>query len=203
MAESEATGCAEFLGPCIVSDVRTRFSEGGAPSSANPLLVLTGDKNSPELTDILRRDGIAYGELEVYRTCPRPDIRQRLSALLGEILVDADQTSRPVTVWLAFFSPSSAAAVLSASPPMSSSDARPSPWYEHLAQALPDHGKRIDFRIAAIGKTTRLYLEQQGFERVVQAERPNAESLARAIADGDEDAGVAGAGAGASASGRL
>lgn len=200
MAESEVTGCAEFLGPFIVSDLRTRFTETGAPS-AKPLLVLTGDKNSPELTDILRRDGIAYEELEVYRTCPRPDIRQRLSGLMGNLLVDAGETSRPVTVWLAFFSPSSAGAVLSASASSTSSDARQSRWYEHLAQAQNDHGKRLDFRIAAIGKTTRLYLQQQGFDRVVQAERPNAESLARAIADGDGDADVDGAGG--SASGRL
>ncbi|GHJ88505.1 hypothetical protein NliqN6_4907 [Naganishia liquefaciens] len=193
VAESETTGCAELLGSFIVSDAQQGKAVALAPARGKPLLVLTGDKNSPELADILRRGGIPFKEVQVYRTCPRHDIRPRLSGLIEDIMVDAEETDRrpltvtaTVTVWLAFFSPSSADAVLSAGPSTSSS----LPWYEQLVQTAPidpSSSPRIQFRIAAIGKTTRLYLEQRGFERVVQAQRPNAEALARAIAAGDEE----------------
>lgn len=57
-----------------------------------------------------------------------------------------------------------------------------------MQQAQTDRRKQITFRVAAIGKTTRQYLQQRGFDRVVQAERPNAEYLAKAIAgDGQGD----------------
>jgi uroporphyrinogen-III synthase len=182
VVESQATGCAELLGPFIVSDLHARRLQE-EPSSVKPLLVLTGDKNSSELTDILQCHEIAYQEFEVYRTCPRSDIRQRLEALIEEIVAGTEKAAQEITIWLAFFSPSSAEAVLLASPPSPSTEGIPSYWHQQLAQdAQTNHGKRVTFRMAAIGKTTRHYLQGRGFEGVVQAERPNAECLARAIA---------------------
>jgi uroporphyrinogen-III synthase len=106
-----------------------------------------------------------------------------MEALIDEIIADTEESVQEITIWLAFFSPSSAEAVLFASPPTPSTDESPSYWYHQLTQdAQTKHRKQVTFRMAAIGKTTRCYLQGRGFEGVVQAERPNAECLARAIA---------------------
>jgi hypothetical protein len=106
-----------------------------------------------------------------------------MEAVIKEIIAGTEESVQEITIWLAFFSPSSAEAVLFASPPSPSTDVSASDWHQQLTQdAQTNHGKRVTFRMAAIGKTTRHYLQGRGFKGVVQAERPNAECLARAIA---------------------
>jgi uroporphyrinogen-III synthase len=181
---SEDTGCAEHLGPFIVSHLASQSADTGFPTPRKPFLVLTGDKNSSELTDILRRHHVAYRELEVYRTSPRPDIAKRLGGLLEDIAVGKEgNPDQVVTIWFAFFSPSSAEAVLSADIQPASPGQRY--WYDKVASDLEKrHGVRLRLRKAAIGKTTGNYLRREGFEHVVQAGKPNAQDMARAIAQG-------------------
>ncbi|KAJ9104025.1 hypothetical protein QFC19_004159 [Naganishia cerealis] len=187
--ESEDTGCAENLGPFIVFDTHRRRRRLANPAAElSPFLVLTGDKNSPELTDFLQRNKLDYRELEVYRTCPRQDISPRLITLLRGISAShyPEPTEEPIIVWFACFSPSSAEAVLRAQVAFTSTQGSTSRfWFEDTVIDLGSQYK-VDMRIrvAAIGKTTRNYLCQQGFEAVVQAEKPNPECLARAIAEG-------------------
>jgi uroporphyrinogen-III synthase len=203
VAGSEETGCAENLGPFIVADARHRQRRLEGPetseerpsssSSKSPFLVLTGDKNSSELTDHLQRNRMEYQELEVYRTCPRPDVHSRLADLLEGIAAASKSTSAGeqtiLTVWFACFSPSSTEAVLQATPSLPSSQtttdtASHHSWIQDLARDLGNrYNVDIRLRMAAIGKTTKNYLVQLGFEGVVQAEKPNAECLARAIAE--------------------
>lgn len=185
VSESQETGCAEHLGPFIVSHITTEDSRTDGAATLKPFLVLTGDKNSSELTDILQRNQVAYQELEVYRTRPLPDIAPRLTALLEDIVVgSARNPEQAITIWFAFFSPSSAEAVLQARP-SSAETSQTSHWHNIIAEELEErYGKRIEFRMAAIGKTTGNYLRRQGFNDVVQAEKPNAEGMAKAIANG-------------------
>ncbi|KAJ9106366.1 hypothetical protein QFC21_001512 [Naganishia friedmannii] len=207
---SEETGCAERLGPFIVSDTRhqqqqqqqqteSQACNAGSSSSTTttrPFLILVGDKNSSELTDHLQRHQLAYKELQVYRTGPRTDIQRRLTDLLGDIAAShssAEGAAQPVlTVWFAWFSPSSAQAVLYAAPapapaaPASSTQTataaaaagtRPHSWIQDLAVDLAArYHVQMRIRMAAIGKTTTSYLVRQMGEitRVVQAEAPNA-----------------------------
>lgn len=198
MSGSEETGCAEHLGPFIAFDTLRRerhqqnnIEASGAAGSLTrqPFLVLTGDKNSSELTDHLQRHHLDYVELEVYRTCPRTDIQPRLTHLLRDIAASRSSTEGKhtvITVWFACFSPSSAEAVLNAIPtPTIRSDLAAShSWIHDLTVELEArYHVDIQIRMAAIGKTTRNYLLKQGFEGVVQAEKPNADCLARAITD--------------------
>lgn len=180
---SEDTGCAEHLGPFIVSHLASQ-ADAGFPTTRKPFLVLTGDKNSSELTDILQRHQVAYQELEVYRTSPRPDIAKRLGGLLEDIVVGKEgNPDQVVTIWFAFFSPSSAEAVLLADTSPTAPGQRY--WYDQIASDLEErHHVHLNFRMAAIGKTTGNYLRREGFENVVQAGKPNAEGMARAIAQG-------------------
>lgn len=184
VSASEDTGCAEILGPFIVSHLNSQFRGTGKQGTSKPFLILTGDKNSSELTDILQRHQVAYKELEVYRTSPRPDIAERMAELLAEIVAGANRdTEHPLIIWFAFFSPSSAEAVLRAGAKPASTGERY--WFDRVASDLEEHhGVRIKFRMAAIGKTTGNYLRREGFEDVVQAGKPNAEGMVRAIVEG-------------------
>jgi uroporphyrinogen-III synthase len=182
---SEDTGCAEHLGPFIVSHLASQSADTGFPTTRKPFLVLTGDKNSSELTDILQRHQVAYRELEVYRTSPRPDIAKRLGGLLEDIVVGKEgNPDQVLTIWFVFFSPSSAEAVLRANTTPTAPGQRY--WYDQIASYLEErHDVHLNIRMAAIGKTTGNYLRrEEGFEDVVQAGKPNAEGMARAIAQG-------------------
>lgn len=181
---SEETGCAENLGPFIVSHIDSQASRKDVATAIKPFLVLTGDKNSSELTDHLQQHQVPYEELEVYRTSPRPDIADRLANLLEEIVVGWDRSvGRAITIWFAFFSPSSAEAVLYAD--TLATPAEQEYWYNQVTSDLEErYDVRIRFRMAVIGKTTGNYLRRQGFGDVVQAEKPNAEGMARAISEG-------------------
>ncbi|KAJ9117200.1 hypothetical protein QFC20_000344 [Naganishia adeliensis] len=181
---SEDTGCAENLGPFIVSHNDSGARPKSNAATSNPFLVLTGDKNSSELTDHLQRHQVVYEELEVYRTSPRSDIAQRLAELLEAIVVGSNRgVDQAITIWFAFFSPSSAEAVLHAETLTTTAEQKY--WYNHVASELEQHYRvRIRFRMAAIGKTTGNYLRRQGFGDVVQAVKPNAEGMAKAIAEG-------------------
>lgn len=181
---SEDTGCAENLGPFIVSHNDSGARPKSNAATPNPFLVLTGDKNSSELTDHLQRHQVVYEELEVYRTSPRSDIAQRLAELLEAIVVGSNRgVDQAITIWFAFFSPSSAEAVLHAETLTTTAEQKY--WYNQVASELEQHYRvRIRFRMAAIGKTTGNYLRRQGFGDVVQAVKPNAEGMAKAIAEG-------------------
>ena len=90
-------GNAAALARHIAHEARPAVQSG----PVRPLLVLSGQLRREELFDGLRGGGVAYEELEVYRTQTRPGLAGDVRRLLGEGEAGAEGQR-----WMAFFSPS-------------------------------------------------------------------------------------------------
>lgn len=119
--------------------------------------MVRGDKSLEEVPSALKEAGREVREVTVYETAEEPKLSQRVSEISKEIHGET-------TVWLAFFSPSSAKMVL-----------------PHIRSAglLDRTGREV--RVAAIGETTRRFLEGGGWLVDAIAAEPNAEGLFEAI----------------------
>jgi len=161
-----------------------------------PYLLIRGDKTLEEIPTALKESGREVVELVVYSTTARPDIQENIASVLSAIKSTASQTrsdgidvqnglydhtaegpdtstpdNRPAStpVWLAFFSPSSAAFVL--------------PY-------LPPHG-----RIFVIGETTRNWVEAQGLQADAVGAEPTALGMLAAMSKADAALGGRGSSA--------
>ena len=103
-------------------------------------------------------------EVIVYRTSEDPNLRQRLEGL--------DDKG-----WIVFFAPSSAEIVLSYL--VKGHDGHSGTGYTIKQRRMED------YRIAAIGQTTRRFLEDQGLEVDATAESPDALGLLLAMQQAD------------------
>ena len=103
--------------------------------------------------------------MTVYETIEDPDLARRMSVTLEELPSHG-------MVWMAFFSPSSASMVL-----------------PHLRRLGLLNGTNLraelHIKVAAIGGTTRKFLEDEGVEVNAVAEHPSAEGLSTAMKRAD------------------
>lgn len=128
-------------------------------SAVSPLLILRGDKSTEEIPRALNANGRAYHEVIVYRTSEVPGLRERLTEALGQMGNGG---------WLAFFAPSSAGMVLG-----------------HLREMGVDVPPSGGMKVAAIGETTRAFLQGEGVRVDAVAKEPTAAGLAKAIHEAD------------------
>ncbi|ORX33594.1 tetrapyrrole biosynthesis, uroporphyrinogen III synthase [Kockovaella imperatae] len=132
-----------------------RRDDTGRPPTGHWLIV-RGDKSNEEVANGLRGMGKRVTEVIVYRTLEDPDLRSSLHALHSG--------------WLVFFAPSSAEMVLA-----------------HLSQRQelsPRAGAASSrYRIAAIGQTTRKFLEDRGYRVDAVADEPTAYGLLHSVKD--------------------
>ncbi len=135
--------------------------------SYKPYLVIRGDKSLDEIPSALVRAGRVVREVTVYETVEDPELGQRIDGSF-ESLPDKG------TVWLAFFSPSSARMIL--------------PHLRRLGDmfrmndiATAAGQPSLQVRVAAIGETTRTFLKGEGMGVDAIAEEPSAEGLVKAM----------------------
>ena len=124
-----------------------------------PYLVIRGDKSLDEIPLALKNAGRKVREITVYETSEHPELEQRIFQIFNNL-----GRSYSGMLWFAFFSPSSAGMVL---PYLQSSGFLRKPSSE--------------MRIAAIGETTKRFIEDEGLVVHAVAEGPNAASLVQAI----------------------
>lgn len=172
-------------------------------------LVIRGDKSLDEIPRRLKDAGREVLEVVVYETTERTglddDLRSAMTQLQG--LGTRGEDDGTGSIWLAFFSPSSAGMVLPHLHALLDSPAL------DLSAILPRNGTRrghvngdhetgssaeagyvpvessaeagsgdvATLRLAAIGETTRAYLESVGMAVSAVAEQPTAEGLVEAI----------------------
>ncbi|BGP19748.1 hypothetical protein JCM10213_004377 [Rhodosporidiobolus nylandii] len=187
---AEETGTGEALGRFILA----HFAGGAAREAAGEgdetgggirrLLYLTGDKNRDVLPSILSSStspSITLDALQVYATSPSPAFPSSLAALFERLSPPSEEAAtREREIWFALFSPSCAAPLLSA---LRTPDLLPS----------SSSSSRLRIRLAAIGPTTRAYVEDD--ERVpvdAMARKPDADGLLGAIVDALEKDGKGG-----------
>lgn len=185
---AEETGNGDKLASFIVEFFK---SMGRTPEL--PLLYLVGDKNRETIQDSLKENGIKVERLQVYETAMAHDFEERLDAVLEGLdvsnAVGEDQQSLSVDygcqriVWLALFSPSGAKLCLQALrkrqllPPRKRDQ-------DEADNGEFAHGSGLVIRLAAIGPTTRAFLEQEeGLETHAIASSPDADELLRSIRD--------------------
>lgn len=140
----------------------SQLHEGQARSN-RPYLLIRGDKSLEEIPQALHKTGRNVKAVVVYSTSARP-------TLADDIARECTGLGPDSRTWLAFFSPSSAGYVI----PLLS----------------PDIVRSSGTRIAAIGETTRAYLEGRGVEVHAVAEEPSAKGLLAAIIKADGQASV-------------
>lgn len=141
---------------------------GGADAAAyRPYLLIRGDKSMDEIPRALRGAKRAYRSITVYSTRSRTDIPQSTRTVLGLSTSIADYSpDRPASLWLAFFSPSSAAFAL-----------------EHL------HPKVVSSpstRVFAIGETTAAWLTSKGITVHAMADQPTPDGMVRALREAED-----------------
>ncbi len=130
--------------------------------SARSFLIIRGDRSLDEIPAALVSAGRKVRETTLYETIEHPELGRRVSAITEGLPNGA--------IWMTFFSPSSAGMALS--------------YLRRLGMLSSTDGSgglRERVRIAAIGETTRRFLEDQGVEVDAVAEEPNAEGLVEAI----------------------
>jgi uroporphyrinogen-III synthase len=166
---AEETGSAIPLGNFIVHHHRTL-----SQNPTQPLLILEGDKNGPNLIETLG-DAVVYTQRETYATGPREDLALDLLHLCQTLAADSSW-NRPT--WLVFFAPSSAKAVLDCLE------------LTEFASGLPLAGaprveSMLRFRLASVGNTTAAYLSDRGLEVEAVAKQPTAEGVRDALQEAD------------------
>ena len=126
--------------------------EQGTASQSLPYLYLVGDKRRETISSVLFSNGLKISELHVYTTAPA----EAFDTAFKEVV----QQSRGKRIeWLVFFSPSGVKLALP------------------LAKSLG-----LEPRLAAIGPTTRAYLENEARVTVdAMADKPDAEALLQAL----------------------
>ena len=131
-------------------------------SPNTPLLLVRGDKSLDVLPSALRAHSIPFTEVHAYSTTESAGLRDRIR-----------EAWRGVE-WVVFLAPSSAGMVI--------------PHLLDEGVSLPRLEAGLlgaDIRIAAIGETTRRYLEKQGWRVDAIASQPTAEGLAIAVREAD------------------
>jgi uroporphyrinogen-III synthase len=146
------------------------------------ILVLRGDKSMESLQDGLRETSRTYTELTVYETSARPTLQRDISAILA-------QHDEGESMWLVFFSPSSAEMVIrtltSTSGPQDRERGEQTNDPQEVCE-LEERRKEVlwtRFRVAAIGETTARYLVDRKISVEAVAKEPTAQGLLEAIQD--------------------
>ena len=98
-------------------------------------------------------------EVTVYETVEHPELEHRFEAIIADL-------GNLEEAWMAFFSPSSAGMVL--------------PYLRRLG-VFSRSKEAVGPKVAAIGGTTRKYLEGEGVKVDAVADEPKAEGLVAAI----------------------
>ncbi|WVQ94035.1 hypothetical protein IAU59_001113 [Kwoniella sp. CBS 9459] len=176
--------------------------------SHKPYLLIRGDKSLEYIPDQLRAHGREFKEVVVYSTSPKPDVRQNLNEIAVQLQGPgsegysgnlkrrgaAEGVDRgPTKGWLAFFSPSGVDVALSAMTGLTHNGEKTFDGGPQGATGDNEFfgrskmpGPWKDWRIFAIGETTRRYLEdERGLKVDAMADRPDAEGLAQAISAAD------------------
>jgi hypothetical protein len=166
-------------------------------------LVIRGDKSLDEIPRRLKDAGREVVEVIVYETTERAGLEDDLRSVMAQLLrsgtrgeeTRGEEDGRE-SIWLGFFSPSSAGMVLSHLHALLDSPTREhcailprkGTWRGHVdgdheteSSAEAGSGDGAMLRLAAIGETTRAYLESVGMEVSAVAEQPTAEGLVEAI----------------------
>lgn len=144
------------------------------------ILILRGDKSMESLQDGLRENSRTYTELTVYETSARPTLEKDISAILA-------QHDEGESMWLAFFSPSSAEMVIRTLTSTSGTQDG-----ERMKQTndpqedceLEERRKEVLWtrcRVAAIGETTARYLVEREIRVEAVAKEPTAQGLLEAV----------------------
>jgi uroporphyrinogen-III synthase len=134
------------------------------------------------LQDGLRETSRTYTELTVYETSARPTLQRDISAILA-------QHDEGESMWLVFFSPSSAEMVIrtltSTSGPQDRERGEQTNDPQEVCE-LEERRKEVlwtRFRVAAIGETTARYLVDRKISVEAVAKEPTAQGLLEAIQD--------------------
>lgn len=161
IVEAEETGSGTPLGHYILD-----HHDSLSPHPTRPLLILEGDKNTPDLKTVINGRMI-YTQREVYRTGPKEGLRPDLDRFLTQLvtLIPPGQS-----IWLAFFAPSSAKTILDC---MGGTE-----WERHLPLT---NGNRGLFRLVSVGNTTAGFLRTRAFVVDAVAEQPTPEGLRDAM----------------------
>lgn len=172
---SEETGSAIPLGQFIVE-----YHASFAPDPSLPILILEGDKNGPNLTETINGH-VTYTTREIYATGPREDLSVDVKQLCQNLMVElgSDATDQEKTMWLVFFAPSSAKAILDCIETTQYAAGLP------FAKQAPIKGI-LQFRLAAVGNTTATYLRDRGFDVDAVARQPTAEGIRDALLEAEE-----------------
>lgn len=134
-----------------------------------PYLLIKGDKSLEEIPTALRQAGRTVVELTIYSTTSQPHLSSDIASVLAHIPENDSQHSDPGhKVWLAFFSPSSAAFVL-----------------PHLPLDFLNNRTTI----CVIGETTRAWVEARGIKVDAVAEEPTATGVFHTVSRVDAEVG--------------
>jgi hypothetical protein len=161
-------------------------------------LVIRGDKSLDEIPRRLKDAGREVVEVIVYETAQRGGLESNLRSVMAQLLGSRTrgEDDGAESIWLGFFSPSSAGMVLphlcvlldspawrhpAVLPRTGARRGRINGEHEMGSSAEAASGDVAILRFAAIGETTRAYLESFGMEVAAVAEQPTAEGLVEAI----------------------
>jgi uroporphyrinogen-III synthase len=170
-ADLTARSAADLIPALLARALDPTISAPEPAVSPKRYLFVRGDKSLETIQPALRDGGHTVHEVEVYRTGPSASLQRDVDNTLGYFI--SNITDAQPTVWLAFFSPSSAQYVL---------DCLPSEVVSAISSTASGDATAVRLtRVVAIGQTTRAFLQQRGIRTDAVARTPDAAGLAQAI----------------------